>query len=174
MPLNFDILHISMTKTVADYYTFTISNYRKIKIVRRISYRIFVHKCLVVCSILPAVCWYGFILPIYFKITPLMARESYGQTLTVKQPWRMWKTHWTTPRRTDDINTNNITTAIALITRFMGLTWGPSGAERTQVGPMNWVYYMLSQITRIFGLGSTSFDPTVHVRSIFDPKLFAP
>ena len=29
----------------------------------------------------------------------------------------------------------------SLIARFMGLTWGPSGADRTQVGPMNLVIW---------------------------------
>ena len=129
------ILNTLMTKILADYYIFTITNCRKIKIVWRRSYQIFVNTCIAGCSILPATCWYGFILPIHFRITSLMARESYGQTLPVKQPLENLETHWTTPPKTGDINTNNSTTAIALITRFMGPTWGPSGADRTQVGP---------------------------------------
>ena len=36
----------------------------------------------------------------------------------------------------------------SLITRFMGPTWGPSGADRTQVGPMlaPWVCYLGSSV----------------------------
>ena len=34
----------------------------------------------------------------------------------------------------------------SLIARFMGLTWGPSGADRTQVGPMSAPWTLLSGI----------------------------
>ena len=34
--------------------------------------------------------------------------------------------------------------AITLITRFMGPTWGPSGADRTQLGPMWATWNLLS------------------------------
>ena len=36
-----------------------------------------------------------------------------------------------------DVAPNRV--AYTLIARFMGPTWGPSGADRTHVGPMNWV-----------------------------------
>ena len=40
-------------------------------------------------------------------------------------------------------------TATSLIVRFMGPTWGPSGADRTQVGPMLVPWILLSGITRV-------------------------
>ena len=38
---------------------------------------------------------------------------------------------------------------ISLIARFMGPTWGPSGADRTQVGPMLAPWTLLSGILRL-------------------------
>ena len=49
--------------------------------------------------------------------------------------WRTWATIWTYHLWW------NWTT---LITRFMGQTWGPSGADRTQVGPMLAPWTLLS------------------------------
>ena len=37
----------------------------------------------------------------------------------------------------------------SLIARFMGPTWGPSGADRTQVGPMMASWTLLSGISRL-------------------------
>ena len=39
---------------------------------------------------------------------------------------------------------HNRTAKISLIARFMGPTWGPSGADRTQVGPMLAPWTLLS------------------------------
>ena len=38
----------------------------------------------------------------------------------------------------------NVIVESALIARFMGPTWGPSGADRTQVGPMLAPWTLLS------------------------------
>ena len=38
----------------------------------------------------------------------------------------------------------NVISVMTLITRFMGPTWGPSGADRTQVGPMLAPWTLLS------------------------------
>ena len=42
--------------------------------------------------------------------------------------------------------------SMSLITRFMGPTWGPSGADRTQVGPMLGPWSMLSGVLIIVSL----------------------
>ena len=42
------------------------------------------------------------------------------------------------------ITTTNTTTTITLIARFIGPTWGPFGADRTQVGPMLAAWTLLS------------------------------
>ena len=57
--------------------------------------------------------------------------------------------------------------AIALITRLVGLTWGPSGADRTQVGPIlaprtllfGWACTVSTQIGDPLGKGQTSCAP---------------
>ena len=41
-------------------------------------------------------------------------------------------------------STGNTTQKASLIARFMGPTWGPSGADRTQVGPMLAPWTLLS------------------------------
>ena len=41
-----------------------------------------------------------------------------------------------------------------LIARFMGPTWGPSGADRTQVGPMLAPWILLSGVIGLEGAGS--------------------
>ena len=47
-----------------------------------------------------------------------------------------------------DAHYNGVTWVSSLITRFMGPTWGPSGADRTQVG------HMLALLTLLFGMAS--------------------
>ena len=41
---------------------------------------------------------------------------------------------------------------LTLIARFMGPTWGPSGAERTQVGPMQAPWTLLSELYEVWTL----------------------
>ena len=43
-----------------------------------------------------------------------------------------------------NIPVNSLRSSISLIARFMGPTWGPSGADRTQVGPMSATWTLLS------------------------------
>ena len=53
----------------------------------------------------------------FFTVTSLPPRTAMIP-MPAKYPWWIW------------------VTLAALIARFMGPTWGPSGADRTQVGPM--------------------------------------
>ena len=129
------ILNTLMTKIVADYYIFTIKNCRKIKnyTTENLSNICeYVHRWLqyIACHVLVRV-HITHICQDHFTDGEGILRLDIASEATLE----MWKIHWATPRRTGDINTNNNTTAIALITRFMGPTWGPSGADRTQVGP---------------------------------------
>ena len=54
------------------------------------------------------------------------------------------------PQSGELINTQNILMA-SLIAGFMGPTWGPSGADKTQVGPMLAPWTLLSGLVQNFG-----------------------
>ena len=51
-----------------------------------------------------------------------------------------------------------IPTFISLIAMFMGPTWGPSGADRTQVGPMLTPWTSLSAMNHIFRHSTTTVE----------------
>ena len=50
-----------------------------------------------------------------------------------------------------DVSTAELTCVTSLIARFLGPTWGPSGAYRTQVGPMLPPWTLLSGMIRLLG-----------------------
>ena len=54
--------------------------------------------------------------------------------------------------------------ATSLIARFMGPTWGPSGADRTQVGPMLDTWTLLSGVS--FGSIAGRFHTCIQSRNI--------
>ena len=59
----------------------------------------------------------------------------------------------------------------SLIARFMGPTWGPSGAERTQVGPMVAPWTLLSgliciQLTKVLYVGGVLMDINIAYTAI--------
>ena len=60
------------------------------------------------------------------KVTTTTATDTPGDTATAIA----------TTTTTTIITTTTTTTTTTLIARFIGPTWGPSGADRTQVGPM--------------------------------------
>ena len=60
----------------------------------------------------------------------------------------------------------------SLIARFMGPTWGPSGADRTQMGPMWALWTLLSGVVTVAtekmpGVGVTKPIPSVSLFSLF-------
>ena len=59
----------------------------------------------------------------------------------------------------------------SLIARFMGPTWGPSGADRTQVGPMLAPRTLLSVLLYSFVIDGVCvlMVTTLHVCSVVDP-----
>ena len=67
--------------------------------------------------------------------------------------WHTWVTHWKYMNTTD---------LAALIARFMRPTWGPPGADRTQVGPMLAPWILLSGSLRLTQNGKH------HADNIFD------
>ena len=63
----------------------------------------------------------------------------------------------------------DVRSLLPLIVRFMGPTWGPSGADRTQVGPMLAPWTLLS--------GTLQCRPSqsgASVNSIIEPMIFPP
>ena len=57
----------------------------------------------------------------------------------------------------------------ALITRFMGPTWGPSGTDRTQVGPMLAPWTLLSGWFNICSV-SCALPESVHTYCLLTPR----
>ena len=68
-----------------------------------------------------------------------------GQDDSHGRPWRRWSQVWTSPIMIRAVSLTtfpflcihqcHLDAVTALIARFVGPTWGPSGADRTQVGP---------------------------------------
>ena len=71
--------------------------------------------------------------------------------------WALMFSFWCAPELPPLLPPQHISDLASLIARFMGPSWGPSGADRTQVGPMSAPWTLLS--------GMMLFDAWVHLGS---------
>ena len=53
-------------------------------------------------------------------------------------------------QKSEEVGTRDM--LMSLIARFMGTTWGPSGADRAQVGPMLAPWALLSGVLLVIGV----------------------
>ena len=86
--------------------------------------------------------WYTRLIP--FKILDLLWKKKHTQ---IKFHFPAWSVEQISNGKSSPVYSWTATiTKLTLIARFMGPTWGPSGADRTLVGPMLAPWTLLSGV----------------------------
>ena len=89
----------------------------------------------------------------------LVRRHLYIESWPWKRKWA-WDLH-TSLYVYKQLDPGALNFLFSLIARFMGTTWGPSGADRTQVGPMSAPWTMLS------GFAWYELDPVMDILLVY-------
>ena len=112
---------------------------------------------------------HGVYSPIFFRVTSLALRQPYPSASEVTLGdtniiyWRQTTIKWKN-------KIFGLYCIYILIERFMGPTWGPSGADRTQVGPMLAPWTLLSGYIYIHLISSITVWP-IGARSLVDTNV---
>ena len=103
------------------------------------------HDAVLICS-LSVLIWYDISFLIFARRI-LLPQLNIGYFIIFALHWMMWTAQWKLRL--------SMSTKSYLIARFMEPTWGPPGADRTQVGPMWATGTLLSGIVYANGVQSS-------------------